>query len=159
MYICQSYLSTEVSGRHTQSTQPDLQTQVSPRRMQSLTSRASSVSSLTPASRSPRLAPGLSPTSVVRILTWPLMNSDSHPSVFSVEDSSLDQPVVTLFKLFYVNFNVYLTNHMTPPMSSPPIMFSDRIEFVSTSTAQVRSIILITTGALLKALCLYHKTT
>ena len=126
MYICQSYLSTEVSGRHTQSTQPDLHTQVSPRRMQSLTSRASPVSAgLTPASRSPRLAPGLSPTSVVRILTWPLMNSSSHPSVFSVEDSSLDQPVVTL-KPFYVNLNVYLTNHMTPPMPSPPIMFSDK---------------------------------
>ena len=82
--MCSPDLSPEVSGRQSQSSWPDRQTQVSPRRMQSLSCPASS---LTPACARPLLAPGLSPTSVVRIWTRPLMNSSSHPSELRVEDS------------------------------------------------------------------------
>ena len=95
--IYSPYLSPEVSGRQSQSSWPDLQTQVSPRRMQSLSCPASS---LTPACARPLLAPGLSPASVVRIRTRPLMNSSSHPSELRVEDSSLTQELSRAIKHF-----------------------------------------------------------
>ena len=147
-----------MSGIQTQSTRPVLHTQVSPRRMQSVTSVASPFSSLTPASRRPRLVPGLSPVSVVRILTWPLMNSSSHPTELSVDNSSLvaatDEYVGLSNRSFYVyGTNVYLytylTNHMTPPKPSPPIMFGDK----TSTSCIIRKIVLIMAGkTLLKAL-------
>ena len=51
--------------------------------------------------------------------------------------------------LFYVYWNVYLTNHMTPPKPSPPIMFGDK----TSTSCIIRKIILIMAGkTLLKAL-------
>ena len=70
-------LSVSMVGIHLRSTSPFLQTQESPLRMQRLTL---SLGFLIPDSSNPDLAPGLSPSTVVKILTWPSINSDVHPS-------------------------------------------------------------------------------
>ena len=70
------------------STFPFLNTQVVPLKMQILTLF---VGSLIPESSRPDFAPGLSPTNVVIILTFPSRNSAVHPSELSVESHVLQK--------------------------------------------------------------------
>ena len=70
------------------STLPFLQTQVVPLKIQILTL---SVGSLIPDSKRPDFAPGLSPTNVVIIFTFPCRNSSLHPSVLCVDSCMLQK--------------------------------------------------------------------